>query len=107
MVFTGVANTTSPPIGWEGGYSHEAAGKVYIFTTNTEIIFIGVILTFTYHTKQLNPWLNPLASHVVIYSQLLTKGRWGHLKAIRALMDARQAWKKCQSESKLFNIQQY
>ena len=75
----------------EGRYSHEAVGKVYFFTTNTEIIFIGVILTFTYHTKQLNPCPNPLASCVVIYSQLFAKGRWGHLKAIQALMDARQA----------------
>ena len=31
---------------------------------------IGVILTSTYHTKQLNPWPNSSASRVVNYSRL-------------------------------------
>ena len=31
---------------------------------------IGAILTFTYHTKQLNPWPNSSASCVMNYSQL-------------------------------------
>ena len=32
--------------------------------------FIGAIFTSTYHTKQLNPWPNSSASHVVNYSRL-------------------------------------
>ena len=31
---------------------------------------IGAIFTFTYHTKQLNPWPNSSASRVVNYSRL-------------------------------------
>ena len=33
---------------------------------------IGATFTSTYHTKQLNPWPNPSANHVVNYSQLST-----------------------------------
>ena len=32
--------------------------------------FIGIIFTSAYHTKQLNPWPNSLASRVVNYSRL-------------------------------------
>ena len=33
-IFTGIANTTSTPTGWEGGWvgNHEMVGKGYIFT---------------------------------------------------------------------------
>ena len=59
--------------GWEGeGWvgSHEVTGKGYVFTKTSQMAFIGVIFTSTYHTKQLNPWPNSLASRVVNYSQL-------------------------------------
>ena len=71
MVFTGVANTTSTPTGWEGGgwlISHEVAGKGYDFTKTSQMASIGAIFTSTYyHTKQLNPWPNSSASRVVNY----------------------------------------
>ena len=50
--------------------SHEVAGKGYIFTKTSQMASIGVIFTSTYHTKQLNPWSNSSASHVVNYSQV-------------------------------------
>ena len=71
--FTGIANTSCTPTGWEGGGwegSHEVAGKGYVFTKTSQMASIGVIFTSRYHTKQLNPWLNSSASHVVNYSQL-------------------------------------
>ena len=66
--FTGLANTSSTPTGWEGGVwvgSDEVAGKGYVFTKTSQMATIGVIFTSTYHTKQLNPWPNSSASHVV------------------------------------------
>ena len=64
-----------------------------VFTENREMTSIGAICTSTCHTKQLNPWPNSSASHVVIHSWLSAcQGRWGHLKATRTLVDARQAW---------------
>ena len=71
--FTGVANISSTPAGWEGGGwvgSHKVVGKAYIFTKTSQMTSIGVIFTFTYYTKQLNPWPNSSASRVVNYSQL-------------------------------------
>ena len=50
--------------------SHEVAGKGYVFTKTSQMAFIGVIFTCTYHTKQLNPQSNSSASCVVNYSQL-------------------------------------
>ena len=50
--------------------SHKVAGKSYVFTKTSQMASIGVIFTSTYHTKQLNPWPNSSASHVVNYSQL-------------------------------------
>ena len=50
--------------------SHEVAGKRYVFTKTSQMASIGVIVTSTYHTKQLNPWPNSSASRVVNYSQL-------------------------------------
>ena len=73
IVFTGVANTSSTPIGWEGGRragSHKVAGKGYVFTKTSQMVSIGAIFTSAYHTKQLNPWLNSSASRVVNYSRL-------------------------------------
>ena len=50
--------------------SHKVAGKGYIFIKTSQMASIGVIFTSTYRTKQLNPWPNSSASHVVNYSQL-------------------------------------
>ena len=44
------------------------AGKGYVNTENSQMVSIGAIFTSTYHTKQLNPWPNSLASCVVNYS---------------------------------------
>ena len=66
--FTGVANTSSTPTGWEG--SHEVAGKSSVFTKTSQMASIGAIFTSTDHTKQLNPWPNSPASRVVNYSWL-------------------------------------
>ena len=60
-LLTGIANTTSTPIGvevegWWVVRSHKVAGKGYVNTENGQIAFTGVILcTSTYYTKQLNP----------------------------------------------------
>ena len=45
-------------------------GKDYINTENSQMASIGVIFSSTYHAKELNPWPNSPASHVVIYSWL-------------------------------------
>ena len=66
--FTGVANISSTPTGWEG--SHKVASKGCVFTKTSQMASIGVIFTTTYHTKQFNPWPNSSASCVVNYSQL-------------------------------------
>ena len=50
--------------------SHEVVGKDYVFTKNSQMASIGAIFISTYHTKQLNPWPNSLASHLVNYNQL-------------------------------------
>ena len=56
--------------GWGQVRSHEMAGKGYVFSKNSQMTSIGAIFTSTYHTKQLNPWTNSLANHVVIHSWL-------------------------------------
>ena len=69
--FTGVANTISTPIGWEGVRwvgSHKVDSKGLVNSENSQMTSIGAIFTFTYHTKQLNPWANSLASRVVNHS---------------------------------------
>ena len=46
-------------------------------------------LHILYHTKQLNPWLNPSASHVVNCSWLFAcQGEMEPLKTAGALVDA-------------------
>ena len=50
--------------------SHGVAGKGYVFIKTSQMAFIGVIFTDTYHTKQLNPWPNSSASLVMNYSWL-------------------------------------
>ena len=50
--------------------SHKVAGKGDVFTKTSQMASIGVIFPSTYQTKQLNPWQNSSASHVVNYSQL-------------------------------------
>ena len=35
---------------------HEKAGIIYVNTENSQMASIGAIFTYTYHTKQLNPW---------------------------------------------------
>ena len=63
LVITDIANTTScTPIGG----SHEVMGRGYVSTENSQMAYIGVIFSPTYHTKQLNPWPNSSASRVVI-----------------------------------------
>ena len=95
MDFTGIANATSTPIGWKGGWwvgSQEVVGKGYVLTKNNQMATIGAIFTPTYHTKQLNPCPNLSANHMVNYSRLYAcQGRWSHLKTTLALMDILQA----------------
>ena len=50
--------------------NHEVAGKGYVNTENSQKASIGDIFTSIYHTMQLNPWPNPLASCVLNYSRL-------------------------------------
>ena len=50
--------------------SHKVVGKGYVYTQNNQMASIGVIFTSTYHIKQLNPWPNSSASHMVNYSWL-------------------------------------
>ena len=50
--------------------SHKVEGKGYIFTKTSQMASIGAIFVSTYHTKQLNPWPNSSANHVVNYSWL-------------------------------------
>ena len=45
-------------------------GKGYVFTKTSKMASIDAIFTSTYHTKQLNPWPNSLASRLVNYSRL-------------------------------------
>ena len=68
--FTGIASITSTPIGWGRMGSHKVMGKGYIFNKNSQMTFIGVIITSTCHIKSLNPWTNSSASCVVIHSWL-------------------------------------
>ena len=50
--------------------SHKVVGKGYVNTENNQMASTDAIFTSTYHTKQLNPWPNSSASHVVNYSWL-------------------------------------
>ena len=56
--------------GWRWMESYEVVGKGYVFTKNRQMTSIDAILTSTCHTKQLNPWPNSSASHVVNHSWL-------------------------------------
>ena len=68
--FTGVANTTSIVGGRGCVGSHKVASKGYVITKNSQMVSIGAIFTSIYHTKQLHPWPNSSASHVLDNSQL-------------------------------------
>ena len=70
IILLTVTTVSSAPIGWEGGGNHEVAGKGYVNSENSQMASIGAIFTSTYHTKQLNPWTNSSASHVINYSYL-------------------------------------
>ena len=73
ILFTGVTNTISIPIGWEdGGWagSHEVVGKGYLFTKSSQMASISAIFLSTYRTKLLNPWPSSSASCVVNYNRL-------------------------------------
>ena len=59
-LITGVANTGS----------HEVVDKDNVNTENSQMTSIGAIFSYTYHTKQLNPWQNSSSSRVVNYNQL-------------------------------------
>ena len=72
-ILTRVVNTTSTPTRWEGGGwvgSHKVANKGHVFMENSQMGSTGVICTSTHHMKQLNPWPNPPAGCVAIYSWL-------------------------------------
>ena len=49
--------------------SHKIVGKGFVNIKENQLASIGAIFSI-YHTKQLNPWPNLLASHVVNYSWL-------------------------------------
>ena len=49
---------------------HEVAGKGYVNTENSQMASIDAIFTSSYHTKQLNPSVNPSADCVVNYNWL-------------------------------------
>ena len=88
--------------------SHELTGKGYINTENSQIAFIGTIFTSTHHTKQLNPWPNSLASHVVNYSQLsVCQGEMEPFdrRLFEHLWTSRQASETSHSKSSLSNFQ--
>ena len=42
--------------------SHKVSGKNYIIIENSQVVSIDATLSSKYHTKQLNPWPNSLAS---------------------------------------------
>ena len=72
--------------------SHEVMGRGCVSTENSQMAYIGVIFSSTYHTRQLNPWPNSSASHVVNYSQLYDFLKsWSHLETTKALIDVCQA----------------
>ena len=76
-----MVNTTSTPTGWKDWVwvcSYEVLGKGYVNTKISHMASIGAICTSTYHTKQLNPWPNSSASHVVNYVQLAVCLSRGH-----------------------------
>ena len=50
--------------------SHKVAGKVYIYTKNSQMTSIGAIFNSICHTKQLNPWANSSASCMVNHCKL-------------------------------------
>ena len=67
------------------------AGKGYMFTKNSQMTSIGAIFTSTCHTKQLNPWSDSSASHVVNHSQLTVyKGKMG-------LFEGHPSTRRCQT----------
>ena len=52
MAFTGVANKTSTPIGWEDEWvAMNWRAKAMIILETAKMSSIGAIITFTYHTK--------------------------------------------------------
>ena len=66
----------------------------------------GAIYTSTYHTKQLNPWLNSSARREVSYSHLSACPEgMDPLKFTRVLVDIWQASEASHSKSSLDNIQ--
>ena len=89
--FTGIANTSSTPIGREGGEwagTHIVAGKGYVYTENSQMASIGAIFNSTYHTKLQNPWPCSSANCVVNYILLSAfQGIWSHLKATLRCID--------------------
>ena len=48
--------------------NHQVASKSYLKTKNSQITYIGAMFTSAYHKKQLRPWPNSSASHVLSYS---------------------------------------
>ena len=50
--------------------NHKIMSKGYIKTESSEMVFIDVILSSIYHSKQLSPLPNSPANCVVIYSWL-------------------------------------
>ena len=70
-VFTGVANTTSTPTGWEGvGRQVATKWQARLHLHYSQMASIGAIFTSTYYTKQLYPGPNSPATGVVNYSWL-------------------------------------
>ena len=57
--------------------SHEVAGIIYVNIEKSQMASIGAIFTYTYHTKQLNPWQNSSAK--IICGEIQPDGylSWG------------------------------
>ena len=51
-------------------WNDQVAEKAQSKTENRQMASVGIIFSFIHHTKQLNPWLNSPARHVMIYNQL-------------------------------------
>ena len=84
--------------------SNEVVGKGYVFTKNSLMTSIGAIFTSTCHTKQLNPWTNSSASHVVIHSQLSAcQGKTGPFEGYLSTRGCQTGLRK-RRESRLFNL---
>ena len=89
-VFTDVVNTTSTPIGVEGG-GEPWSGRQSLWAVNSEN---SLIFSSTYHTKQLNPRLNLYISqscgtYVACSHLILVQG--SHLRITQALLNVWQA----------------